>query len=71
MSKANELAFPSYFDNGDESYANGLTKREWFAGMAMQGIVSNSRFDETVPASKLAQHAFMVADAMLAEDDKS
>lgn len=40
-------AFPlayTYKDrDGDESTAvfEGLTKREWFAGMAMQGFLSN------------------------------
>jgi hypothetical protein len=38
-------AFPSpqSFDNQD---ANGLTKREYFAGLALQGLLASNKFDD-------------------------
>ena len=38
----------------DYTYYNGLTKREWFAGMAMQGILAEQgarTYDEAVKSS--------------------
>lgn len=55
---------------------NGLTKREWFAGMALQGMLADSN---DVPKSELKKHgveevhdyiaqaAFEYADAMIKE----
>ncbi len=54
-------------------YGGGLTKREWFAGMALQGMLARADFQlfpydgaeiATVLASK---NAFAIADAMIAE----
>ena len=41
MNKADEPAFPIVADPKFISYGTGLTKREYFAAMAMQGITSN------------------------------
>lgn len=57
---------------------DGLTKREHFAAMAMQGFLSNSMYskilqgnnDEPVP-SYLAELSVNIADALLAELEKS
>lgn len=43
---ANELAFPATISWRDENpevltYEGGLTKREYFAGIAMQGMLAN------------------------------
>lgn len=61
-------------DNGGESAfpgprADGLTKREWFAGMALQGTLSN---DQVSPLSNgvprvTVRRALEFADLMLAE----
>jgi len=41
----------------------GLSKREWFAGMALQGIASGKYdFKDT---KEMAQSAYRMADAML------
>lgn len=55
--------------------ASGLTKREWFAGMAMLGLIvrgPDARInDESVDIFKLtAGAAYSQADAMLAEAEK-
>lgn len=51
----------------------GLTKREHFAGLAMQGILSNSglvgRMDDGA-IEWVAKSAFRAADALLAELEK-
>jgi hypothetical protein len=55
---------------------HGLTKREYFAAMAMQGINANEQitsdlYDEGVPiVSKIAKMAVVSADSLLAELDK-
>lgn len=41
----------------------GLTKREWFAGMAMQVAHASTR--GPTPASEVARVAFAIADAMI------
>ena len=67
MSK--DLAFPSW-PTGYEP-ANGLTKRELFAAMAMQGILMQERpsFSSTTEsmANVSAAEAVKCADALLAE----
>ena len=63
-----DRAFPVVIDRGHTLLVAGLTKKEWYAGLAMQGILS-SRKEGTTPetASTLA---FMVAEAMLVEAEK-
>lgn len=71
----------SAFPSCDPPYAAGLTKRELFAAMAMQGLAHNqetllanndliNRFG-TIGIDKLqANKAVRLADALLAELDK-
>jgi hypothetical protein len=56
------------FNNTDYSEGNfkGLTKREYFAGLAMQGLLSNRRANPAV----MAEAAVAYADALLKELDK-
>lgn len=55
-------------------YSAGLTKREYFAGLAMQGLLSDYRYFESckdaVPSEHFASQAVAVADALLAELEK-
>lgn len=48
----------------------GLTKREWFAGMAMMGFVQLLEDCKEYKPADLAKAAFELSDAMLAEGDK-
>ena len=60
MSNANDPAFPV-----DYAYEHpGLTKREWLAGLAMQGLLCNS---VTNPVLEVASHAIRHADELIAE----
>lgn len=45
----------------------GLTLRDYFAAQAMQGMLAAS---ENYPTPELANYAYQVADAMLAERAK-
>lgn len=69
MSKDTKAPFHPAMHNGSTlPGSNGLTKREWYAGLAMQGMLSDNNFD--FPAEDIARVAFEMADAMLAEGDK-
>lgn len=61
MNNGDEPAFPVVSPLG-ESYS-GLTRRDWFAGMAMQGILAH--YGHQGSSEKLAEYAFEHADAML------
>jgi len=68
-------AFPTQF-------SGGMTLRDWFAGMALQGCLSFHTEEDRVnitnearhlnisPASYVASIAFKIADAMLIERNK-
>ena len=45
--------------------AKGLTKREYFAAMAMQGLCSNSKAYENLTDERLAEIALINADALI------
>jgi hypothetical protein len=67
-------AFPVERATIAEQYGSpGLTKREWFAGMAMQGYLSRNEIcisdDEPFDAT-VSKWAFEMADAMIAEGSK-
>jgi hypothetical protein len=53
---------------GNEDSELGLTKREHFAGLAMQGLMSNS--NARITCLQCAEISVSHADALLAELDK-
>lgn len=70
MGNGNEAAFPWDDKNGDGSHYHahaGLTKREYFAAMAMQGMTSNNSITVEIVAAWAVQYA----DALLMEMEKS
>lgn len=59
----NELAFPS----SNYAYvAAGLTKREWFAGLAMQGILASWPSNARMQTENTGGLAVEFADALIA-----
>lgn len=68
MSNANDSAFPlsANFKDGHE-VTYGLTKRELFAAMAMQGILSTETADDSFTGTLVAKRSVAFADALLAE----
>ena len=66
-------AFPLVYVDGTNTTLeihSGMTLRDWFAGMAMQGMVASDteRSPEQVPI--IVRSAYIVADAMLKERSK-
>lgn len=75
---ANEPAFPQEREEGINTI--GLTKRDYFAAMAMQGLVANKSVYETAcfgsteslsAGQIIAPAALRIADALLAELERS
>ena len=50
----------------------GLTKREYFAGLAMQGIMTNNKTEPTIPIhfQNIAEDAVRIADELLKQLEK-
>jgi hypothetical protein len=55
--------------NSEQGVQDGLTKREYFAAMAMQGILSTEQ-GYYLEYDKLATFAIAQADALIAELNK-
>lgn len=87
MENKNRAAFPSEFevsretDDGTLVYSTevvfGLTKREYFAAMAMQGILANhwcqNDFNNNIKAlspEEVSNQSILYADALLNQLDK-
>jgi hypothetical protein len=74
MSNKNESAFPLYMPPSDglrEKVINGLTKREYFAAMAMQGLLSNGTINHGYSTYEgWAKEAIKAADELLNQLDK-
>lgn len=74
MKNKDRPAYPVPLNEGETlgakcGKADGLTKREWFAGMAMQAIVSNPAKDGITRGKNgvplIVKYAYEYADAML------
>lgn len=62
-------AFPTMHVGYDgASIEDGMTLRDWFAGLALQSILSS--WSGNVTVEPIAKGAYHVADAMLAERAK-
>jgi hypothetical protein len=62
-------AFPTNSTHHDGYYGGlGITLRDYFAAKAMQGLVGASQI---FPRAAIAEHAYLMADAMIAERDKN
>lgn len=68
MSEINEGG-PAFPCHSDQSWAEGMTLRDYFAAKAMQGILAYYGAGGGVP-DRVARSAYAAADAMLAERDK-
>jgi hypothetical protein len=51
-------------------YAKDMTMRDYFAGLAMQGLMSNGTLPKSVSDEELADVAYTAADEMLKERSK-
>ncbi len=59
---------PAYAAGAESWGQSGLTKREYFAGLAMQAMITSSDF--TGAPENVAEGALQFADALLAELNK-
>lgn len=55
--------------NRSETY--GLTKREYFAALAMQGLLASLTPDDSFSPAELARSAVLNTDALLAELERT
>ena len=67
MAKGEESAPAAPVTAGNQVYATGLTKREWFAGMAMQGLIAGGKHE----AEKIPRLAYAYADAKTSDFEAS
>ena len=74
MNKQDFPAFPTWEmgGQGPEPSCDGLTKREWFAAMAMSGLLSQVDHNSSpatwdADATGMARAAIRCADALIAE----
>ena len=77
MSNANDMAFPVVLEwtrTPNDSEQLGLTKREYFAAMAMQGLLSHlpptNEVFRDAQLRAFASRSVLAADALLAELEK-
>lgn len=73
---SNQSAFPCAYSDTDSCgnvkprfYQIGMSLREWYAGMAMQGMLASGRHLANDPY--IAKEAFGVADEMLAYESEA
>lgn len=66
-----ENSTTSAFPRGEDNlwYLNGLTKREWYAGLAMQSMIERWMGDDRV--ADCAKMAVKAADLLLEQLDKT
>jgi len=65
MTKANDPINVLYDEPNVHHDNGGLTKREYFAAMAMQGIVSNHLMIDTTNWNWLSEESVKAADALI------
>ena len=56
---------------GDVVYSSGISKREQFAAIAMQGLLSSLTSNDDLTPAQLAKASVMNADALLAELERT
>lgn len=48
---------------------SGISRRDWLAGLAMQGLLANNEYGKH-PPNAIADRAYQQADAMIKEGDE-
>jgi len=67
MTNANDQAFPFAIDKSKQMFYGGLTKREYFAAMALQGLLNNTGWNML---TMCADQAVKQADKLINELNK-
>jgi hypothetical protein len=55
---------------GSYEATTGMTLRQWYAGMVLQGLLSSMAAHGVTDYSELAHDAFMAADKMIAHEEE-
>lgn len=55
---------------GNDVYAQGITRRDWFAGQALVGLMASGCLKEGWSTSDIAEQAFIAGDAMMEARDE-
>lgn len=71
MNELNMPAFPYSWDESVRNSAQGLTKREYFAGLAMQGLRACAHPQAPTTSDEIADLAVADADALIAELERT
>ena len=63
-------AFPTHdsdnlTDPREKILSGGMDLRDWFAGMALQGIAANNQWNITKCMGQCAYESYLIADAMM------
>lgn len=69
MNNSEKPAYPVQIDNEVDVHNYGLTKREYFAAMAMQGLITMFNGSE-MENKELVKRSISAADALLTELSK-
>jgi len=64
-------AFPCNDINEDLTFPRGMSLRDWFAGMALQGFISSYPRGDSAAADLIAPDCYEMANAMLAARKES
>ncbi len=62
-------AFPLVVPTGYQSVEHGMTLREWYAGMALQGYLASAA-KGVRPPKRVSRMAYRYADSMLKERER-
>lgn len=64
---------PTGFDPRSGDFNEGMSLRDWFAGMALQGLCLGccAHYTKGPCNSAIVERSYILADAMLAEREKS
>jgi hypothetical protein len=69
MTKANDLAHPIHIQDNERRFSpevhTGLTKREYFAAMAMQGYLASYDPKTIAEVNAVAKYSTRYADALI------
>jgi len=58
-------AFPTVFPKDWDSFEDGMTLRDYFAGQALTGLLAGRQPNNAYPFEHLAEMSYATADAML------
>jgi len=67
MDKKNDGGSAAFGHCAENGHCCGLTKRQWYAGMAMQGLLSNPN---AKPKLEIPSASFTVADALIKHEQE-